>query len=295
MSASIAESAAFVDAFRRGMRELGYVEGKNMILEIRGGEGNPSRLSTLARELIDLRVDVIVAGASYAAHAAKESTNTIPVVVRYGGDPVRAGLIGSFARPGGNITGLASMNRGLTGKRFDVLMEVIPGAKHVAVLSAQPDPASFARSTDYKEMESGAKALDVKLQVVSAPDQKALGKAFLAISRERTSGLIVVPSPTYFQHREYIIEQAAKARLAAIYPQGVFAESGGLISYGADFMDEYRRLSIYVDKILKGARPADLPVEQPTKFELVINLKTAKQIGLIIPPNVLARADRVIR
>lgn len=295
MSTSTAETAPFIEAFRHGMRELGYIEGKNLVLDIRGGGANPDRLSELAAELVGLKPDVIVAGATFAVHAVKDATNSIPIVMRYGGDPARSRLVTSFARPGGNITGLASINRGLIGKRFEVLTEVVPAVKHVTVLSAQSNSASFARTTDYKEMESGAKALDVRLQVLSAPDPNAIDRAFLAIRKERIAAAIVVPSPTFFQHRERIIEHATKIRLPTIYPQSIFAESGGLMSYGADFIDEYRRLAIYVDKVLKGAKPADLPIERPTKFELVINLVAAKQIDLTIPPNVLARADKVIR
>jgi putative ABC transport system substrate-binding protein len=295
MSTSTAETAPFIEAFRHGMRELGYMEGKNLVLDVRGGAAKPDRLSELAAELVGLKSEVIVAGATFAVHAVKDATSKIPIVMRYGGDPVRAGLVASFARPGGNITGLASINRGLIGKRFEVLTEVVPGVKQVTVLAAQSNLASFVRTTDYKEMESGAKALDVRLQVVSAPDPNAIDRAFLAIGKVRTAAAIVVPSPTFFQHRERIIEHATKIRLPTIYPQSIFVESGGLMSYGADFTDEYRRLAVYVDKILKGATPGDLPIEQPTKFELVINLVAPKQIGLTIPPHVLARADQVIR
>jgi ABC-type uncharacterized transport system substrate-binding protein len=295
MSASPVESAAFIAAFRTGLRELGYIEGKNIVLEVRGGEANPDQLFRLASELVHLKVEIIVAGATYAVHAVKKSTNAIPSVMRYGGDPVRAGLVASFARPDGNITGLASLNRGLIGKRFEILVEAVPGVKSVHVMSAHPKPASFARTTDYKEMESAAKALHIKLQIHSALDRSAIDRAFLAMKKEPTATVLVVPSPIYFQYRDHIINQAAKTRLPTIYPQSAFVESGGLMSYGADFIDEYRRLAIYVDKILKGAKPADLPIEQPTKFELVINLKTAKQIGVTIPQSVLYRADKIIK
>jgi putative ABC transport system substrate-binding protein len=282
MSTSTAETASFIEAFRHGMRELGYIERKNLVLDIRGGGANPDRLSELAAELVGLKPDVIVAGATFAVHAVKDATNRIPIVMRYGGDPARSRLVTRFARPGGNITGLASINRGLIGKRFEVLTEVVPEVKHVTVLSARSDSASFARTRDYKEMESGAKAIDVRLQLVSAPDSNAIDTVFLAIKKERAAAVIVVPSPTFFQHRER--EHAAKIRLPTIYPQSIFVESGGLMSYGADFTDEYRRLAVYVDKILKGATPADLPVEQPTKFELVINLVAAKQVASLFRP-----------
>jgi putative ABC transport system substrate-binding protein len=294
MSTSTTETARFIEAFRHGMRELGYMEGKNLILDIRGGTER-DQLPQLAAELVGLKPDLIVAGATFAVHAVKNATSEIPIVMRYGGDPVRSGLVASLARPGGNITGLASINRGLIGKRFELLMEVVPGVKRVAVLSPQLNAANFARTTDYKEMERGAKALDVRLQVLSAPDSTTIDRAFLKIKTERIAAAIVIPSPTFVRHRERVIEHATDVGLPVIYPQSLFVDDGGLMSYGADFTDEYRRLAVHVDKILKGIKPADLPVEQPTKFELVINLKAAKQIGLIIPPNVLARADRVIR
>ena len=295
MSSSTAETAAFIDAFRQGLRELGYIEGKDIVLEIRGGGAKPDRLSNLAAELVRLKVDIIVAGGNLAIGAAKEATSTIPIVMRTGDDPVKRGLVASLAHPGGNITGVASINLGLIGKRLEVLLEVVPGIKRVAVLTAQSDPARFIATDEYKEMEAAARALRVKLHILSARDPNTIDGAFLAMSKERAEALIVIPSPRYFQNRERIIKHAAKNHLPSIYPHSIYAENGGLISYGADFVDENRRLAIYVDKILKGAKPAALPVEQPTKFELVINLKTAKQIGLTVPPNVLARADQVIR
>jgi putative ABC transport system substrate-binding protein len=215
--------------------------------------------------------------------------------MRYGGDPVRAGFVTTLAHPGGNITGLASINAGLIGKRFELLLEVVPAAKRIAVLTARSDVARFMATEEFKEMEAAARALGAKLQLLSGRDPDTIDNAFLAMTTERAQALIVIPSPRTFQHRGRIIEHAAKNRLPSIYPHSVYAESGGLFSYGADFIDENRRLAIYVDKILKGAKPADLPVERPMKFELVINLKTAKQIGITIPPNVLARADKVIR
>jgi ABC-type uncharacterized transport system substrate-binding protein len=287
--------APFTDAFRQGLRELGYVEGKNLVLEIRGGEAKPERLSDLAAELVGLKVDIIVAGSNFAIRAAKEATSTIPIVMRTGSDPVKDGLIASLARPGGNITGVASINLGLSGKRLELLAEVVPGVKRIAVLAAQSDPVRLMNTDEYHEMEAATRVLAVELQILSARDPNTIDRAFSAMTKERAEALIVIPNPRYFQHRELIIKHAAKNRLPSIYSHGVYVESGGLLSYGADFIDENRRLAIYVDKILKGRKPADLPVEQPTKFELVINLKAAKQIGLTIPPNVLARADRVIR
>ena len=283
MSSSTAEATPFIDAFRQGLRELGYVEGKNIVLEIRGGEASPNRLSEIAAELVQLKVDIIVAGASLAVRAAKEATATIPIVMRFGSDPVRDGLVASLARPGGNITGVASLNLGLIGKRFELLAEVVPGTRRIAVLLAR-NLVPFMATDEYKEMAAAARGFGVKLQVLTALDPNAIDNAFLATTTEHAQALIVIPSPRFFEHRELIIKHAAKNRLPSIYPQGVFVEDGGLMSYAPDFADEYRRLTIYVDKILKGAKPADLPVEQPTKFELVINLRTAKQIGLAFRP-----------
>jgi putative ABC transport system substrate-binding protein len=295
MSSSTAETAPFIESFRQGLRELGYVEGKNFVLEIRGGEAKRDRLSKLAAELVGLKVDVIVAGGSSSVHAVKEATSNIPIVMRYDGDPVRRGVVNSLAHPSGNITGLASLTTGLNGKRLELLAEVVPEAKRIAVLVAGTDQARYMATESYKDLEAAARALGVKLQVVLAYDPATIDKAFSARETEHAQALILSPSSAYIEHREHIIKHAAKNRMPSIYFQPIFVENGGLISYAPDFADEFRRLAIYVDKILKGAKPTDLPVEQPTKFEFVINLKTAKQIGLTIPPNVLARADRVIK
>jgi putative tryptophan/tyrosine transport system substrate-binding protein len=219
----------------------------------------------------------------------------IPIVMRVGIDPVEAGFVDSLAHPGGNITGVASITVGLSGKRFELLAEAVPGVQCVAVLTAESDPARFMAMNTYKEIEAAARVLGVKLQILSARDPNTIDSAFMATAKERSEALVVGTSPYFVQNQECILKHAARNRLPAIYPHTEFVNNGGLMSYGADFADEYRRLAIYVDKILKGAKPADLPVQQPTKFELVINLKTAKQIGVMIPPNVLARADRVIR
>jgi putative ABC transport system substrate-binding protein len=215
--------------------------------------------------------------------------------MRYDQDPVKRGVVASLARTGGNITGLASITTELSGKRFELLAEVVPEAKRIAVLAAQTDQARYMATGPYKELEAAAQPLGVKLQLRLARDPSTIDNAFLAMTKERAQALIVMPSGAYIQHREHIIKHAAKNRLPAIYFQPILVENGGLMSYGPDFADEFRRLAIYVDKILKGAKPAELPVEQPMKFEFVINLKTAKQIGLTIPPNVLARANKVIR
>ena len=262
ISASTAVAAPWIDAFRQGLRELGYVEGKNIILEIRGGEAKPDRLPDLAAELVRLKVDIIVAGESDAAHAVKKATSTIPIVMRYDGDPVRRGVVDSLAHPGGNITGLASLTTALTGKRLELLAEVVPEAKRIVVLAAQTDQARYRATGTYKELEAAARALGAKLQVLLARDPATIDKAFLAITKERAQALIVIPSGAYIQHREHIIKHAAENRLPAIYFQPIFVENGGLMSYAPDFADEYRRVAIYVDKILKGAKSAGAAADE---------------------------------
>jgi putative tryptophan/tyrosine transport system substrate-binding protein len=232
---------------------------------------------------------------SPALRAATTATSTIPIVMRSGGDPVKAGHVASLARPGGNITGVHAMSVEVSGKCLELLAEAVPGVKRIAVLSPNTDPARFMATDEYKEMEAAARVLGVKLQILSARDPDTTDNAFVAMTKERAQALVVTPSPRYAQHGERIVKHAAKNRLRAIYFLRVLVENGGLMSYEANNADEFRRAAVYVHKILKGAKPADLPVEQPTKFELVINLAVAKQIGLTIPPNVLARADKVIR
>ena len=295
LGASTAAAAPWIDAFRQGLRELGYVEEKMSPSKSARAEAKPDRLSAMAAELVRLKVDIIVAGGNSAVHAFKEATSTIPMVMRYDGDPVRRGVVDSMAHPGGNITGLASITQELNAKRFEQVAEVVPEAKRIAALAAQTDKARYMATRTYKELEAAARLLGAKLQLLLAHDAATIDNAFLAMAKEHAQALVVTPSAAYIQHREHVIKHAAKNRLPAIYFQPVFVESGGLMSYAADFADEFRRAAVYVDKILKGAKPADLPVEQPKKFELVMNLKTAKQIGLTIPPNVLARADRVIK
>jgi putative tryptophan/tyrosine transport system substrate-binding protein len=235
---------------------------------------------------------VIVTVGSPALGAARKATSTVPIVMRTGGDPVKAGHVASLARPGGNITGVYAMSVELSGKRLELLAEAVPGIKRIAVLTASNN---FKATNEYKEMEAAARALGVKLQILSARDPDTIDSAFSAMSKERAEALVQIPHALYVQHQERILNHVAKNRLPSIYSHSVDVENGGLRSYGVNYHAEYRRTAIYADKILKGSKPADLPVEQPMKFELVINLKTAKQIGLIIPPNVLARADRVIR
>jgi putative ABC transport system substrate-binding protein len=282
-----------IEAFRQGLRELGYVEGKNIVIELRSHEGERDRRHALAGELVRLKVDVIVAVGSGDIRSVQEATATIPIVMVQGGDAVKSGFVASLARPGGNITGLATPRPELSGKRLELLKEVVPGLSRVAI---------FASSTgrDYaqiqRELELAAGGLGVKLQYLNIQSLKDIEAAFRAANKERADAtLFRVAGPVVYPHRTRIAELAVNSRLPAIYERVVEVEAGGLMSYGTNFDDLYRRAATYVGKILKGAEPADLPVEQPTKFELVINLKAAKQIGLTIPPNVLARADRVIR
>jgi ABC-type uncharacterized transport system substrate-binding protein len=285
--------SARIEAFRQGMRDLGYVEGKNIVIEWRSNEGNPDRMPLLAAELVRLKVDVIVAGGSSDIRAAKEATGTIPIVMITGGDVVESGFVASLARPGGNITGLSTLRPELMGKRMELLKEIVPRLSRVAVFAS-------SISQDYaqvlKEIELAAGAFGVKLQSFDIRNPKDIETAFQAAAKGRAEAVLVrLPGPILSPHRTEVAELAIKSRLPAIYEVAEVVEVGGLISYGVSANDLYRRAATYVDKILKGTKPADIPVEQPTKFEFVINLKTAKQIGLTIPPNVLARADRVIR
>jgi len=282
-----------VEAFRQGLRELGYVEGKNIVIEWRGADGNRDRQRVLASELVRLKVDVIVTAGAGGTRAAKEATPTIPIVMTQDDDPVGTGHVASLARPGGNITGLASLSPELSGKRLDLLKEIVPKLSRVAVFAT-------SASTDYaqtlKEIELAAGAFGVKLQHLDILGPKDIETAFRAANMERAdAGLMQVSGPIVNIHRKQLIEFAIKTRLPVIYNLRSHAEAGGLMSYGIYLPDLDRRAATYVDKILKGAKPADLPVEQPTKFELVINLKTAKQLGLTIPPTVLYRADKVIK
>jgi putative ABC transport system substrate-binding protein len=289
-----AGSAELLDAFRKQMIQHGWVEGKNLAIEYRFGEGKgPDRLAELAVELVRLKPDAIVIQATSSALAAKKATSTIPIVMASVGDPVAQGLVTSLARPGGNITGLASFADDLAGKRIEILKEVIPKSTRVGVIKG-----GGGRGADLQlqAMKAAAVALGLKLEEIGvASDPEKLVNAFQTALRQRVNAIITTTGPVIFGQRKSIIVLAANHRLPAMYPQKEFVEDGGLMSYGADRRDNYRRAAIYVDKILKGAKPADLPVERPTKFEFLINLKAAKQIGLTIPPNVLARADKVIR
>jgi putative tryptophan/tyrosine transport system substrate-binding protein len=280
-----------IEGFRRGLRELGYVEGKNVVIEYRVAEGKVERLPNLLAELVRLKVDVIVTG-GIVNHAAKQATTTIPIVIAFDGDPVGNGLVASLARPGGNITGLSALYPELSGKQLELLKETVPRLSRVVVIGESNNPGN---SEVLREMELAAKAFGVKLQSLDVRDLKDIETAFRAASKARANAVIVLAGTIVLVHRAQITTLAIKSRLPAMYPRPEFVEDGGLMTYGPSIADLYRRAATYVDKILKGAKPADLPVEQPMKFEFIINLRTAKQIGLTIPPNVLARADKVIR
>ena len=289
---SVSSSATSVEAFRLGLRQLGYIEGQNIIIEWRYADGRSDRLPDLAAELVRIKVDVIVTSATSPTEAAKKATNTIPIVIASHNDPIGAGLVASLARPGGNVTGLSNIAIELSGKRLELLKEMVPKLSRVAILRI---PSAPATPPQMKEMESAAQLLRIRLQSADWETLDDLDNAFGTMIKGHSEALITFSGPRFGLYRKRIIELAAKNSLPTIYPDTVYADAGGLMSYGVNTVDLYRRAAIYVDKILKGARPADLPVEQPTKFELVINLKTAKQIRLSIPPNILARADRVIR
>jgi putative ABC transport system substrate-binding protein len=291
-AASSSSVAARAEAFREGLRELGYVEGKNLVLVSRYAEGKLDRLSGLANELMRLSVDVIVTGGPTVTGPVKQVNVTIPVIMAQDFDPVANGFITSLARPGGNITGLTSVAPELSGKRLELLKEIIPSLSRVAVFGTSSTPGNGQSLT---ETETAAATFAVKLQYLDVLSAKDIELAFRAASKGRVDAVLVLATPIFTSERKQLIKLAVKSRLPAIYARPEFVEDGGLMTYGVSVNDLYRRAATYVDKILKGAKPADLPVEQPTKFELVINLKAAKQIGLTIPPNVLARADRIIK
>jgi putative tryptophan/tyrosine transport system substrate-binding protein len=280
------------ETFRQALRDLGYVEGKTIAIEYRLSQGKLERLPDLASELVRLKVDVIVTSGTAAARAAKQATSTTPIVMGAGGDPVASGLVTSLARPGGNITGLSLQSPELHGKRLELLKETFPTVSYVAVIRNAANPGSVH---SLGETEAVAKSLGVKLKPVEVRGPDEFDRAFRAITTDRPDALITLSDSTLWNYRIRIVDFAVKSRLPAMFPEKEYVDDGGLMSYAPSVPDNFRRAATYVDKILKGAKPADLPVEQPKKFELVINLKTAKQIGLTVPPNVLARADRVIR
>jgi putative ABC transport system substrate-binding protein len=280
----------FVEAFREGLWNLGYVEGKSIVIEYRWGEGKPEQLSALATDLVRLGVDVIVPGGNTATRAVQKATSTIPIVMSGTTDPVASGFVASLARPGGNITGSATLFQDLAAKRLELLRESFPKVSRVGVLYNRA-----VNAAELRETQDTGRTLGVEVKVLEVRDAKDFDGAFEAGKTGRIGAITALASAFFYAHRTQIVDLAAKSRLPAIYEHREFVEVGGLMSYGPNFRDLFRRAATYVDRILKGAKPADLPVEQPTKFELVINLKTVKQIGLTIPPNVLARADRVIK
>jgi len=292
IGSSIAASAHLVDAFKQGMRESGWVEGKNIEYEIRAADGKLERFPALVAELLQLKVDLFLAPTNAAARAVRNATSTIPIVFVVASDVVESGLVESLARPGGNITGLTLITIDTLAKQLQILKEAIPRASRVSVLRWTVGRPFV--SPQEKELERAARLLRVQLQVVMVQTPDELDDAFSGMTRGRADALLVLSNYMFFLHRARLAELATKARLPGMYPVSEYAEAGGLMAYAQSFRDCHRRAAVYVDKILKGAKPADLPVEQPSKFELVINLKTAKDLGLTIPPSLLARADQVI-
>jgi putative ABC transport system substrate-binding protein len=280
------------EAFRVGLQELNYIVGQNIAIEYRWAAGRDDRLPDLAAELVRMKVDVIVSTSSSAARAAQQATKTIPIVMSVSGDPVGTGLIASLARPGGNITGLTILSPELSGKRLELLKEAFPKVARVAVLW---NPASPDKQLDFKETQAVARSLGVQLQSLEVRGAKDFDKVFQAATKERTQALITLSDPVTGSQGRRIMDFAAKSRLPAIYGDSAFVEAGGLMAYGPNISDLYRRAAFFVDKILKGTKPGDLPVQQPIRFELVINLDTAKKIGLSMPPELLTRADKVIK
>lgn len=280
-----------LEAFRQGLRELGYVEGQNIAIESRWAEGKDDRFPALAAGLVSSKVDVIVAGSGAATQAAQQATRAIPIVMSTVADPLGSGLVASLARPGGNVTGMTVMSPDVAGKQLELLKEVVPRLSRVALLT-NPDNPSSARFV--REAEMAARALGVRLQSLEARNSQEIDGAFAAMTSERPGALLVLPDVIFLSQRRQLTELATKKRLPAVYGVREYAEAGGLMAYGANYIDLVRRAAIFVDKILKGARPGDLPVEQPTRFELVINLRAAKAIRLTIPPSLLQRADQII-
>ena len=280
------------EGFRQGLHDLGYIEGKNIAIEYRYARGKIEELAGFASEMVRLKVDIIVATGTPVALRAKEATSSIPIVIAIGDDPVELGLVSSLAQPGGNVTGVTTLATELRAKMLELLKEAVPRLSRVAVLWSPVDPRFVL---NFKELETAARLLGLQIQSLEVRGPDEFEAALQAAGKGHAQALIMLRTPLVNAHLKRIADLAAKSRIPSIYDDRVFVDAGGLISYGTDFPNLYRRAAIYVDKILKGAKPADLPVQQPTKFELVINLKTAKQIGLTIPPSVLARADKVIR
>ena len=289
---SIELEKSWIASLQQGLRELGYVEGENVVLELRGAAGRADQLSGLAQGLIRSKVDVLVTAGDAATLAAKKATGTVPVVMVTVADPVGIGLVASLGHPGGNVTGLADLHADLVAKRLEILKDLVPSASHIAVLL---NPANPSHALQLKGLQAAAPAVSVTVVPREAAEPAGIDRAFAAIKRERSAGLIVLGDRMFGAIRKRIVELALVNRLPTVYTHRWWVESGGLVSYGANFNDLYRHVATYVDKILKGAKPGDLPVEQPTRLELVINLRTARSIGLTVPPSLLARADEVIQ
>jgi putative ABC transport system substrate-binding protein len=294
LSLNLAGNPHTREAFLQGLRDLGYVEGRNVVIEYRDAEGKLERLPALAAELVALKVDVIVAVSTPQALAAMQATRTLPIVFATAADPVTSGLVTSLARPGGNVTGLSFLAPELVGKRLEQLKQAVPGVSRVAVLWQPGGHGERTAKDMLKEADVAARALGVRLQFVEAGGPEDFDRAFSDMTRAHADALTVLSSTMLFVERRRLVDLAAKNRLPAVYTSREYVDAGGLMAYGPDLADLFRRAATYVDKILKGAKPGDLPVEQPTKFELVINLKTAKALGLTIPRSVLGRTDQVI-
>ena len=278
-------------AFRERLRELGHIEGQSVRFEARGADGKIEGLADLAKELVRLKAEALVTAGTEAAVAAKQVTSTIPIVTAIVSDPVGLGLIASLARPGGNVTGVADLDVEQSGKRLELLKTVVPGLSRVALLWKKGHPKE---TESLREAEAAAKSLGLRIHLAGVRDANDLPRAFASMMAERAGALMVVADTIFSSHRAQILDFSAKSRLPAIFWRREFVDAGGLLSYGASYLDQYRRAAVFVDKILKGAKPADLPIEQPSTFELIINLKTAKALGLTIPPSLLLRADQVI-
>ena len=288
-----AETAgARIEAFRQGLRELGYIEGKNIIIELRSAEGKTERRAEISAELVRLQVDVIVSAGPTITRVLRETTSTIPIVMGQDTDPVGSGFVASLARPGGNITGLSALSPETTGKQLELLKEIVPHLSRVAIIGNSSNPGD---AQSLRETVLAAASYEVYLRYLDVQDAKDIESAFRAAAKGRADAVLVLGNPTLNAHRKQIVDLAVKHKLPATYSRPEYIDAGGLIYYGTNYNDLFRRAATYVDKILKGAKPADLPIERPTKFEFVVNLKTAKQIGLTIPQRVLARADRVIK
>ena len=280
-----------LEAFRKGLRELGWVEGRHFTIETRFADGQSDRLPGLAAELVQRRVDVFLTGSTPGALAAKQATGTIPIVMVTTGDPVRGGLVASLRRPGGNVTGVTALGQVLNVKRLEMIKEALPGVTRVAVLA---NPGSPYTARFLAEKDSAAATLGLQVRVHEARDPGTFDRAFASIAADRAGALMVLADANLITNRRRIVDLAAKARLPAIYGEREFVDVGGLMFYGAGLAAMYRHAAVHVDKVLKGAKPADLPIEQPTKLELVVNLKTARTLGLTIPPSILARADHIV-